>query len=78
MVKNAKGSTKTFTTVSIPSPLFRKVEAEIRDKGFPSVSSYVTFLLRVVLSERGTSGRKSSVEREAELIKKRLEGLGYA
>ncbi len=70
-----KGENKiAFTSVSIPSTLFKKVEKHIRDTGFPSVSSYVAFLLRSVLSDRGTA---SKADYEAETIKKRLRELGY-
>ncbi len=63
-----------FTSISIPSTLFKKTERHIEDTGFPSVSSYVAFLLRSVLSEKGTS---SKANYEAEAIKKRLRELGY-
>ena len=45
-----------FTTISIPSQLFEKVEQHIEDTGFPSVSSYVAFILRILIS---SSGRRS-------------------
>ena len=75
-MKVKRKTRKAFTTVSIPSPLFKKVSESIKDKGFPSVSSYVAFLLRMVLSEKRT-GKKSGAEKEAELIKERLEAMGY-
>ncbi len=37
---------KKFTTVSIPAPLFKKIEERIKGTGFTSVSSYVTYVLR--------------------------------
>ncbi|MGC8478996.1 MAG: CopG family transcriptional regulator [Candidatus Micrarchaeia archaeon] len=66
-----------FTTVSIPTKLFKKVEDHISETGFPSVSSYVAFLLRVLLSETKGKGNKKA-EYEAGLIKKKLEELGYS
>ena len=64
-----------FTTVSIPTPLFKKIEEGIKGTGFPSVSSFVAFVMREVV----LSGRKSepfSTE-DRERIKERLEKLGY-
>ena len=34
-----------FTSISIPSTLFKKVEKHIEGTGFPSVSGYVAFIL---------------------------------
>ncbi len=42
---------KKFTTVSIPGPLFKKIEERIKGTGFTSVSSYVTYVLREIVSE---------------------------
>ena len=42
-----------FTSISIPSTLFKKVEKHIDGTGFPSVSGYVAFILRTILSEGG-------------------------
>ncbi|MCL5412750.1 MAG: CopG family transcriptional regulator [Candidatus Marsarchaeota archaeon] len=64
----------TFTSVSIPTALFKKTEKHIEGTGFPSVSSYVAFLLRMILSDRKTSDRSNY---ETEMIKKRLRELGY-
>jgi metal-responsive CopG/Arc/MetJ family transcriptional regulator len=61
-----------FTSISIPAALFKKVEKRIKGTGFPSVSSYVGFVLRSILSE---SGKKTDYEIED--IKKRLRELGY-
>ncbi len=45
------GDEKKFTSVSIPVPLFRKVEERIKGTGFTSVSSYVTYVLREIIAE---------------------------
>lgn len=69
---------KKFTTVSIPTPLFRKVEERIKDTGFTSVSSYVTYVLREIVAE----GEKEEEEHpfsdeDEERVKERLRRLGY-
>ena len=63
-----------FTSVSIPTTLFKKTEKHIEKTGFPSVSSYVAFLLRMILSDSKSS---DSSNYETEMIKKKLKELGY-
>ena len=73
MEKNEK-STK-FTSVSIPTFLFDKVKERIGKSGFPSVSSYVAYVLREILTD---SNPQASLTREdAEKVKDRLRSLGY-
>jgi len=67
---------KKFTTVSIPTPLFKKVEERIRDTGFTSVSSYVTYVLREIVAEEEETKEAFSKEDE-ERVKDRLRALGY-
>jgi metal-responsive CopG/Arc/MetJ family transcriptional regulator len=62
-----------FTSISIPTTLFKKVEKHIEGTGFPSVSGYAAFILRTILSERGNS----KADYETEMVKKRLKELGY-
>ena len=67
---------KKFTTVSIPAPLFKKVEERIKGTGFTSVSSYVTYVLREVISEEEDEAEPFTKEDE-ERVKERLKALGY-
>ena len=67
---------KKFTTVSIPTPLFRKIEERIKGTGFTSVSSYVTYVLREVISEEEEDDQPFSEEDE-QRVKDRLRALGY-
>ena len=62
-----------FTSISVPTRLFKKVEKHVENTGFPSVSSYVAFILRTLISEK--SNKKADYE--AEIIKERLRELGY-
>ena len=41
---------KKFTTISIPTPLAEKIKKRIKGTGFTSLSSYVTYVLREVIS----------------------------
>lgn len=67
---------KKFTTVSIPTPLFQKVAERIEGTGFTSVSSYVAYVLREVITEEPDEEQPFSKEDE-ERIKDRLRALGY-
>lgn len=67
---------KKFTTVSIPTPLFKKVEERIKGTGFTSVSSYVTYVLREVVSEEEEE-TEPFTKQDEERVKARLRALGY-
>ncbi|MCK4443013.1 MAG: CopG family transcriptional regulator [Thermoplasmata archaeon] len=71
-----KGEEKKFTTVSIPTPLFQKIQDRIKGTGFTSVSSYVAYVLREVITEEPEEEQPFSKEDE-ERIKDRLRALGY-
>ncbi len=68
---------KKFTTVSIPTPLFKKVEERIKDTGFTSVSSYVTYVLREIIAEDAEEENEPFTEEDEERVKERLRALGY-
>ncbi len=70
------GDEKKYTTVSIPTPLFKKIEERIKGTGFTSVSSYVTYVLREIIAEDEESEEAFSKEDE-ERVKERLRALGY-
>jgi Arc/MetJ-type ribon-helix-helix transcriptional regulator len=67
---------KKFTTVSLPTPLFKKVEERIKGTGFTSVSSYVAYVLREIISEEEAEEAPFS-EEDKERVKERLRALGY-
>ena len=75
MTKKRKGK---FTTVSIPIPLFNKIEERIEDTGFTSVSSYVTYILREIIASKDDNEREEPFTKEDEKkVKDRLRALGY-
>lgn len=72
---SGKESNKTeFTTVSIPIPLFEKLKEQIEDTGFTSVSSYVGYILREIIAEKGEA---PFTDDDEEKIKRKLKNLGY-
>ncbi|MGC1121546.1 MAG: CopG family transcriptional regulator [Candidatus Methanofastidiosia archaeon] len=69
---------KRYTTVSIPVELAEKIEKRIEGTGFHSVSSYVTYVLRQVISSIEDDEKKEVFSKEdEEKVKDRLRGLGY-
>jgi Arc/MetJ-type ribon-helix-helix transcriptional regulator len=62
-------------TVAIPAPLFKRIEERIKGTGFPSVSSYVAYVLREVLADEDEPQAMSP--EDDELVKQRLRALGY-
>lgn len=77
MEKESKKQSK-FTTVSIPIPLFRKIEDRIEGTGFTSVSSYVTYVLREIIANEDEEKTDEPFSKEDEKkVKDRLRALGY-
>jgi len=68
-----------YTTVSIPKPLVIKIKERMKGTGFASVSSYVTYVLRQVLSsiEEEERSKQAFTKEEEEKVKQRLRDLGY-
>ncbi|MBU3906876.1 MAG: CopG family transcriptional regulator [Nanoarchaeota archaeon] len=65
-----------YGTISLPLPLIDKIKEKIKGTGMPSVSSYVAFVLRQILSSSSESSEVFD-KKEREEIKKRLASLGY-
>ncbi len=68
-----------YTTVSIPKPLAQKIKERMKGTGFSSVSSYVTYILRQVLSsiEQEEREKQAFSKEDEEKVKQRLRDLGY-
>ncbi len=74
MITMVRSSSK-HTTVCIPTQLAKKIEKRIEDTGFGSISGFIVYVLRELISEEkmGEPLTKEDVKR----IKERLEALGY-
>jgi len=68
---------KKFTTVSIPTPLAEKIKKQIKGTGFTSLSSYVTYILREVISGIEEESDDAFSKEDEERVKERLRALGY-
>jgi len=67
---------RRHTTVSLPQPLFEKLDELIEGTGFGTVSAFVTYVMRQIVSDDTGKGEPFDREEE-ERIKKRLKSLGY-
>ncbi len=67
---------KEFTTISIPTSLYKKIEEKIKNSEITSVSSYITKVLRESLSKEEETQQPLSKEDEKK-VKERLKALGY-
>jgi Arc/MetJ-type ribon-helix-helix transcriptional regulator len=69
---------KKYTTISIPTPLADKIKKRIEGTGFHSLSSYVTYVLREVISGMEEDEEEEAFTKEdEEKVKERLRALGY-
>ncbi|MBU2104653.1 MAG: CopG family transcriptional regulator [Nanoarchaeota archaeon] len=65
-----------YGTISLPIPLINSIKKKIKGTGINSVSAYVAFVLRQILSSSQKPKGLFSKEDEVE-IKERLKSLGY-
>jgi Arc/MetJ-type ribon-helix-helix transcriptional regulator len=72
-----KKEEKKYTTISIPTPLAEKIKKRIQGTGFTSLSSYVTYVLREVISGIEAEQEEAFSKEDEEKIKERLRALGY-
>jgi len=68
---------KKYTTISIPMPLAEKIKKRIKGTGFTSLSSYVTYVLREVISGSEEKSDEAFSKEDEEKVKDRLRALGY-
>jgi len=69
---------KKYTTISIPTPLAEKIKKRIQGTGFNSLSAYVTYVLREVISNIDEDDKEEAFSKEdEEKVKERLRALGY-
>jgi Arc/MetJ-type ribon-helix-helix transcriptional regulator len=63
---------RKYTTITIPAPLFAKIQSRIKDTGFSSVSDYVTYVLRETITEMSMGSSKGK-----NAVIDKLRALGY-
>lgn len=67
------------TMLSIPDDVAEKIKERAEEKGFKSLSEYVTYILRQVLSKIDAESNKKEVSSKdgEEEIKQKLRDMGY-
>lgn len=64
-------------TIKIPRPLYDNLGRIIAGSGFNSVTEFVVYVLRDLSSAAAAEKELSLSHQEVEIVKKRLESLGY-
>ena len=68
---------KEKVTIKIPRPLYAKLQAVIRGTGFNSVTDFIVYVLRDIVSSQGRAGGEDLTPDEIRRIRERLRSLGY-
>jgi len=68
---------KKYTTISIPTPLAEKIKKRIKGTGFTSLSSYVTYVLREIVSGKKEESEEAFTKEDEKKVRERLRALGY-
>ena len=91
MDRGREGAAETGVTLKIPRPLYEQLKQVIQGSGFHSVTEFVVYVLRDLVSHHGSvaASRRPQVLPEAdddvepltpeeiEAIRQRLTSLGY-
>jgi metal-responsive CopG/Arc/MetJ family transcriptional regulator len=68
---------KKKVTIKIPKPLYDNLSKIIEGSGFNSVTEFIVYILRDLISSRTIEKEPSLSRKEIEIVKKRLKSLGY-
>jgi metal-responsive CopG/Arc/MetJ family transcriptional regulator len=68
---------KKKVTIKIPKPLYDNLSEIIEGSGFNSVTEFIVYVLRDLLSSRTIQKTPTLSKNEIEMVKKRLKSLGY-
>jgi metal-responsive CopG/Arc/MetJ family transcriptional regulator len=68
---------KAKVTIKIPRPLYDNLSKIIKGSGFNSVTEFIVYVLRDLVSSRSIQKESSLSKGEIEIIRKRLKSLGY-
>lgn len=74
MRKADPNTKRKYTTITIPTVLFDKLQEKIKDTGFSSTSDYVTYILRETLTDMSAVKQK---DKESLTVIDKLKALGY-
>jgi Arc/MetJ-type ribon-helix-helix transcriptional regulator len=78
-----KRPTDSKVTIKIPGPLYNRIAKIVAGSGFNSVTDFIVYVLRDLVSTKGKAETLKKIEdaslskEEIEAIRKRLKSLGY-
>jgi Arc/MetJ-type ribon-helix-helix transcriptional regulator len=64
-------------TLKIPRPLYERLSVLIEGSGFASVTEFVVYVLRDLVSHQEGAVEGALSAKEVEAIRKRLQSMGY-
>jgi len=64
-------------TIKIPRELYKKLKDIIKDTGFSSVTEFIVYAMRNIVSGGRLKGKDRLTEDEVEKVRERLKKLGY-
>ena len=67
---------KQKVTIKIPKPLYDNLIKIIEESGFNSVTEFIVYVLRDLVSSK-SAGKESLTKEEIEMIKSKLKSLNY-
>jgi metal-responsive CopG/Arc/MetJ family transcriptional regulator len=70
-------SVQERVTIKIPKVLYERIAEIIEGTGFSSVTDFIVYVLRDVISSRSPETPNGLNREEIDAIKKRLKALGY-
>ena len=70
-------SKREKVTIKIPRLLYENLSERIERSGFHSVTEFIVYVLRNLISSTPIEEKPSLSQREIEIIRKRLRSLGY-
>jgi len=68
---------KDKVTIKIPRPIYENLGKIIEGSGFNSVTEFIVYILRDLISSKSVEKEPSLTRDEIGIIKKRLKSLGY-
>ncbi len=68
---------KSKVTIKIPRPLYESLGKIIEGSGFNSVTDFIVYVLRDLVSTKTMKNEPSLTQKEIEVIRKRLKSLNY-
>lgn len=75
--KNRQDNKVEYGTISLPMPLINSIKKKIKGTGINSVSGYVAFVLRQILSSSPMDSKEILSKKDEAEARTRLKNLGY-